>query len=275
MALNTAPPTIVFCMDQHQVQWCAFYYLTLGKPGLCSVAVMDHNHRRSNDVWDAIRAAGRAADIIHCLLWQNISYGPWQKGQWGRELQAAALDCSKTLKPNDPLLLRLWKEICLERNFESEDQCGEAARAEFLKELPECPAILHKGPKSSVSRWFSWNSAMKFQMPHHHTKLLVGVFLGVQKGWWKHYSELWGSISTTADSASPAGTSTASSSSKSSGAASSSSGSASSSAASSSSAGPAVGAASSGSSGSADGAKEYIQHPRYGLQACLECLGVV
>ena len=64
----------------------------------------------------------------------------------------------------------------------------------FLQELPECPAITNKGPKSSVSRWFSWNHAMSFQMPHHHTKLLVGVFLGLRKGWWKHYSQLWDEV---------------------------------------------------------------------------------
>ena len=65
---GAAPPTLVLCMDQHQVQWCGFYYLTLGPPQLCAVAVMDHNHRRSNDVWAAIKSAGRTSDVVQTLL---------------------------------------------------------------------------------------------------------------------------------------------------------------------------------------------------------------
>eukprot|EP00969_Alexandrium_andersonii_P208797 9221522-Alexandrium_andersonii.AAC.1 len=68
-------------MDQRQVQWCAFDYLTFGPPSLNAVALMDPHHIRSNDLWEALRNSGMQSDMINSTLCHNISYGPWQSGK--------------------------------------------------------------------------------------------------------------------------------------------------------------------------------------------------
>jgi hypothetical protein len=138
------PPVLTVCMDQWQVQWSSYYFLTNGPPALCMVGVMDFNHRRSNDIWASIRAVGRTSDIISSMLCQNILSGPWQSGRWMTELTDAAYEVSSTMGVDDPLLLKLWPAIRKELGIE-EAIDGVDARRAYLASLPGMDVFNCKG----------------------------------------------------------------------------------------------------------------------------------
>ena len=242
------PPVMVLCMDQWQVQWCGYYYLTNGPPSLNIVAVMDFNHRRSNDIWAAIRASSRQSDVLASMHCQNIVNGPWQTGKWMKVLSDGALEVSATCDVNDQLLLKLWPAICREMGRVTAAERGPEGRREYLDQIATMDVLNIKGPKSATSRWFSWNHAHKFSMNERTSRLFVGLHVAVRLCWFRHADEVWDSSSTQPDSSSSSG---AAASSSSSGAASASS----SGAAASSSSGAAASSSSGSSSAAAAGAQ--------------------
>lgn len=190
LSIGKVPPILTMCMDQHQVQWCGYHYL-VNALGLCCVALMDPNHRHSNDIWNAMRAAGRVSDVLRSMMCHNIVYGPWQSSMWMREFQSASLETVEFVTVDDPLLLRLWGSICLERGYRSVEERSREGRRKYLSELTQSRVFEAKGPKSCISRWFSWNHASAFHLRDHHTRLLVGAFMGLQRGWFQHWTDCW------------------------------------------------------------------------------------
>ena len=210
---NKVPPVMVLCMDQWQVQWCGYYYLINGPPSLNIVAVMDFNHRRSNDIWAAIRASSRQSDVLASMHCQNIVNGPWQTGKWMKVLSDGALEVSATCDVNDQLLLKLWPAICREMGRVTAAERGPEGRREYLDQIATMDVLNTKGPKSATSRWFSWNHAHKFSMNERTSRLFVGLHVAVRLGWFRHADEVWDSSSTQPDSSSSSGAAASSSSS--------------------------------------------------------------
>ena len=186
-----APPTLVIAMDQEQTQWTALHFLQYGPPELCCLGIFDNFHRRHNDLWAAMKGSGMIGYYLCKIPELNLSYGPFQNSAWMSDYMDGASDLAQALTPDDHLLLRLWPGICKDMQFHVPELQGRSARAEFLRELPSFPIFNKKGPKAATSRWMSWQGAFRFHDRYHHTKLLVSVYVSMQKGWIASADEVW------------------------------------------------------------------------------------
>lgn len=191
LAKNEVPAVLSLCMDQEQKQWTAVWFMMFGPPKLCMVAVPDPYHRRHNDIQHAMARSGLYGHFVRKIIEFNLSYGPWQSAGWMRDIEDAVLDVQKTLTPSDPLLLRLWPAICKDNGWHDFDDQSAAARKDFLEMLPHREPFTDKGPQVSASRWMSWQKAHRFHDPHHHTKLLVFIFICMRKGWVQTWEDIW------------------------------------------------------------------------------------
>ena len=90
---------------------------------------------------------------------------------------------------NDPLLAYLWKDICKEMKFVTDEQKGDAGKEVYLKSLSSLSVFQSKGPKSSTKRWFSWHHAHEFNIECRSSKLLVMTFLAVRKRWFTNWQD--------------------------------------------------------------------------------------
>ena len=69
------PELLVATFDQHQVQWCASYFMER-KLRANMVLWNGHFHRRANDMERAILRSGKTGVMHRALTWLNIGYGP-------------------------------------------------------------------------------------------------------------------------------------------------------------------------------------------------------
>eukprot|EP00972_Heterocapsa_arctica_P007024 1026808-Heterocapsa_arctica.AAC.1 len=107
-----------------------------------------------------------------------------------RLLETGALEVSRCMSPNDPLLMRLWHAICVDNGYDT-SQMDSASREEFLSNLPNRGVFSRKGKKASISRWFSFQHAHFQQDVDHHSKLLVGIYVGIKCGWLTKEDDVW------------------------------------------------------------------------------------
>jgi hypothetical protein len=125
----------------------------------------------------------------------NISYGPWQNAAFFRDLQNSAADIGQLLDADDPLLLRLWPDVVLDQMGGQDSSVMDASsremREHFLKEFVHDKSFSVKGPKVSVSSWFSWMKAQTFWDKHWHTKALAIIHIAMHQGWSSSAAGFW------------------------------------------------------------------------------------
>ena len=95
----------------------------------------------------------------------------------------------------DPLLLKLWPDVVLDQvgglDSSAMDVGSREVREQFLKEFVHDKAFPVKGPKVSVSRWFSWVQAQAFWDKHWHTKALAILHIAMHQGWSSSAAGFW------------------------------------------------------------------------------------
>ena len=74
-------PMAVGFVDEHQLQWCGAQFLQKGTHRMSLLLFADPFHRRHNDAWNAVIAAGLGVWAMLLISIVNISYGPWSKGK--------------------------------------------------------------------------------------------------------------------------------------------------------------------------------------------------
>ena len=103
----------------------------------------------------------------------NIGYGPWMNSSWFAQMGEEAGHIACRAKEDDPVLMRLWDDIILDKRASSESLCdsltGKGGREEFLKSLLIAKPFTEKGPKASCSRWWSWCESQDFWDEQRHT----------------------------------------------------------------------------------------------------------
>lgn len=192
--LPDAPRSMTISGDEDATQWSVFNFL-LWKLCLCMWPLNDVFHRSYNDIKLAVRRAGLWSAYVHSIVYYNISYGPWQNCSWFHQMVDEAGVLSSRCGPSDPLLLKLWPEICLDRHFCGQgidnSLVGAAARSKYLKDLfLEKPFVI-KGPKCAVARFWSWHEAYAAWDEFHHTKALGMCSLCIGRGWSNSWEDLW------------------------------------------------------------------------------------
>ena len=135
--------------------------------GMRMICLRDPPHRQWNDARLALQHAGFWGTVLDLTVVWNSSYGPWSSSAWFKGLLEAATEMASTLQPGDPLLLWL----------------GEHLRSESQQEaLVDLTPFRTKGPRVSLSRWFSFFDATAHHIKWWYTRLCVLVFFGVQTG---------------------------------------------------------------------------------------------
>jgi hypothetical protein len=193
-SISATPPVLSICMDQDHGQWGALHFLQF-KKGMNIVGLRDPFHRAWNDMGLALRKAGAWPSYLNSLFVFNISYGPWQNAAFFRDLQNSAADIGQLLDADDPLLLRLWPDVVLDQMGGQDSSVMDASsremREHFLKEFVHDKSFSVKGPKVSVSRWFSWMKAQTFWDKHWHTKALAIIHIAMHQGWSSSAAGFW------------------------------------------------------------------------------------
>lgn len=132
------------------------------------IVTRDVAHREWNDCKLSLQACQLWHRVLELTLVWNLGFGPWSNASWFQTMQAAAGDMANMLEPTDPLMQWLGEEL--------QQESGGSAPLLSLEPFST------KGPRVSLSRWFSFFDATAHHLPWWHTKLACLVFAGVQLG---------------------------------------------------------------------------------------------
>ena len=108
-----------------------------------------------------------------------------------RIIEDAAAEISVAEHADSPLLLRLWRQICLDRGWRAPHEVGPDARSKFLATLPAELCCSKKFDEAAASRWFSWEKAHDQKDMYHHTLLYAMIYAGVKQGWLTSADDVW------------------------------------------------------------------------------------
>lgn len=126
--------------------------------------VYDFAHRSNNDIMDALVKSGLWTVYLMSIVIFNISFGPYSSCAWFHSLGQSAQNFAARLTPDDPLVLRYWPRIVLERglSFETaDDKVGYKARSDFVKGLDSSVVVSKKGQRTSKKQWWSFQRTFR------------------------------------------------------------------------------------------------------------------
>lgn len=182
-------PLLTIGSDQEGKQRTGSYYLL--HRGFSMVLLQPIHHRRNNDLSLAFEAAGFSSLLRRCMIKANVAYGPFCTGLFMSDLRDASVDISENMSYHHPLLMTLWPRIVRDKTLVLPEEVDERGRRRFLLELPCSPAAATKGIKCSYNKWMSILDAVEYGDAHNGEKLLILLYLGLQKGWISSYEDLW------------------------------------------------------------------------------------
>jgi len=184
------PSLLTLCTDRESKQWAGINYLR-HKLDLNIEALPDYFHMSWNDMMNSMASIGLLHQLHRAVAIHNCAYGPWQKGAFFQDMADCGKELSAFMDSDDPLLLRLWAAICHDRGWLSEAETDAAARTQFLTNFASLPFCNIKGPKASMSRFFSVMQSVTFWDQEWHSKLLLLVFMGFRRHWISDAADIW------------------------------------------------------------------------------------
>lgn len=187
---DMVPPLLTVCADRESKQWAALNFVRFGL-GLNVEALPDYFHMSWNDLLNSMATIGMLHHLHRAVAIHNCAYGPWQKGAFFQEMADGGKELKAHLSPDDPLLTRLWAQICHDHGWTSETETDADARARFLADFTALPVCSVKGKKASMSRFYSVLDSASFWDKEWHSKLLLLVFMGFRRGWISHSEDVW------------------------------------------------------------------------------------
>eukprot|EP00971_Amphidinium_carterae_P352760 6492724-Amphidinium_carterae.1 len=184
------PSLLSLTTDQQSTQLCGVFFLQ-NKLGMAVTHLPDPCHLCWNDCTEALNHSGFMGAVMAAICVCNVAYGPFQKSAFSNDLRNAALDISTNLTPNDGLLLKLWGGICKDAMPSQPLDSSETGRQQWLADLATCQHSTTKGPKASISRWFSVMTSIRYWDSKWHLRLLLIAWVSLRKGWAKSLADIF------------------------------------------------------------------------------------
>lgn len=119
----------------------------------------------------------------------NLKYGPWQTSRFGEMIREAAEDIANNWSANDPLLLKMFPSILLDRGLDPDAMNTTDHRNAFMRGLPNEQFIKKKPIKCSLSRFNSYSLAAQELDPDWSAMAWFLITLSVMQGWSSHVGE--------------------------------------------------------------------------------------
>ena len=146
-------------------------------------------HREARDLDEATRQSGLMTLKVEASALLNLSIGPWGEAARFGQMQGAAKDLWRLGSADLPLFQLLYKDICAEQGAVGLEVGTKEHMVYMWGFIQTCPLFLKKGMKSKLGRWYSWEPKSEEMLPWRSTLLLVLLWEGIQKKWWKNISE--------------------------------------------------------------------------------------
>ena len=176
-------------IDQGQHGLAAWLWALLGK-GLRMTLTCDIFHRVHNDVLAATAASGLASvrlDACHILKYKE---GPFKSESNASVLREAARDLLNTVPASNALWDMMYSAVVLENGMsEHNASFGTEAHVESSwTSVLTAASSRATGEQTRPSRWFAFERASRRAVAGRHLDLLLLLWLGTRRGWWKDVS---------------------------------------------------------------------------------------
>jgi hypothetical protein len=114
-----------------------------------------------HDLWNAVKKAAGYKQLLGVMklfaVNHSIPHGPWESSSAFAEIRDSALELKAVTKPGDALLASRIRGILLDKgHFRG---VTAASQQEFLDGLEDMPFVRIRGPRSNLTRWWSWMAA--------------------------------------------------------------------------------------------------------------------
>ena len=177
-------------IDQGQHGLAAWLWCLMGK-GVRMSLTCDLFHRIHNDLLAATSAAGLAGvrlDATHVLKYKE---GPFKSESNASVLREAARDLHQSAPATNPLWDMLFSAVASEKGINK--HCADFGSETHMQAVWDevLLACSHKatGEHTRPSRWFAFERASRRCVASRHQDLLLLLWLGCRRGWWKSMAE--------------------------------------------------------------------------------------
>lgn len=177
-------PALHMKADQGPIGWPAFQWLR-HRVGLRMTLCFDPHHRLMRDIAGAVSRANLHGVKIDFGLVLNVALGPWSGDAHFGTIQGGAAQMRQEVDHNWMVFQALYPEVCAEMGIKK-SAMGSAEHMAFVwARVLECPLFAKTGMGVKFGRWFQWEDKSCQVFGHRTSFLLLLLFIGTKKGWWK------------------------------------------------------------------------------------------
>lgn len=183
-------PTLHKAQDQGAIGWPCSMWLD-NCLQLRGTTIEDPSHRfYGNDFKDAFVTAGVWIHVCERSVLYNASTAPWQ----GHGYHSLLAECAETYFASRdwrcPCFALLYPSICDELRLPMLERGTPEHMQHVFGMVQSLKTFTNKGDRVKLGRWASWFRATVSWRGKKMLTLLVLLFMGITKGWWKSLAEL-------------------------------------------------------------------------------------
>lgn len=183
-------PSLHKAQDQGAIGWVASLFCD-NFLGVRSTTTPDPYHRHyGNDIKSGLITSGAWVIVCEHTLLFNVRTAPWQAGGHFNLLSEAAATYFTTRSPSCPLFLMMYEHICNERNEAVVDRGTPAHFQKVWNDIKGLEVFRKKGTRVKLGRWGSWFRACRSWDGMRNGCLLVLLYMGVLRGWWRDLADM-------------------------------------------------------------------------------------
>ena len=186
------PSTWHVVHDMGSVGFPAFLWLFL-RAGIRGTISFDRFHRMHNDRLEGLKDSGLMLLRVQWVPALNVRVGPWGTASHHESIKAAAIHMFDALDATNELYQHLYEPICWDLGRLTDTDFGTPAHMERIwAELKPLLTEGRRGDAVTLSRWWSWETRGVHFISGGggaHALLMVLIFLGYRRKWWKRFEE--------------------------------------------------------------------------------------
>jgi hypothetical protein len=118
----------------------------------------------------------------------NLARGPWNQGDFGRQMREGAQVFQEMLTSDADIVQEMLPHIAFDKGL---SECTAGLAEDVLRELTTLPAFSANGTHVTLRRWFSWTYAWEELDPQFSTMAMVLRWMASQSVSWEF--EQWAS----------------------------------------------------------------------------------